>query len=84
MINSVYKIVELVGTSPDSWEEAARSAVKKANKSIDDLRIAQVKMLDIKIGEGDILLYRARVQISFKYINRYIGPEVKIIEGPPT
>ena len=64
---SVYKIIELVGTSPNSWEEAAREVIENATKSLRDLRIAEVNKLDMRIENGKIVEYRARVQISFKY-----------------
>ena len=66
MADSVYKVVELVGTSTTSWEEAAKSAVHAAGKSLRDLRIAEVSTLDMKVGEGDAIVYRARVNLSFK------------------
>lgn len=64
--NSVYKIIELVGTSPTSWEEAAKSAVEKASKSLDDIRIAEVLKLDMRVEDGKVVAYRARVTVSFK------------------
>lgn len=67
MSESVYKIIELVGTSPKSWEEAVQNAVEKAAKSLRDLRIAEVQKLDAKIENGKIIAYRARVSVSFKY-----------------
>ncbi len=68
MPESVYKVIELVGTSPDSWEKAAAAAVDVAAKSLRDLRIAEISDLDLNIGEqGEILAYRAKVKISFKY-----------------
>jgi flavin-binding protein dodecin len=65
--NSVYKIIELVGTSTESWEKAAEAAVNLAAKSLEDLRIAEVSQLDLQIEEGKILAYRAKVKVSFKY-----------------
>jgi flavin-binding protein dodecin len=62
-----YKIIELVGSSPASWEEAAKNAVKTASKTLRDLRIAEVKELDLKIEEGKVVAYRARLHLSFKY-----------------
>jgi dodecin len=62
-----YKIIELVGSSPVSWEEAAKNAVKTASKTLRDLRIAEVKELDLKIEEGKVVAYRARLHLSFKY-----------------
>ncbi|RME27824.1 MAG: dodecin domain-containing protein [Deltaproteobacteria bacterium] len=68
MSESVYKIIELVGTSPNSWEEAARNAIEMAAKSLKDIRIAEVSELDMKIDDGKVVAYRARVKLSFKYI----------------
>ncbi|MCC7162312.1 MAG: dodecin domain-containing protein [Anaerolineae bacterium] len=67
MADSVYKLIELVGTSSESWEQAARNAVETAMKSLKDIRIAEVSKLDMQIEEGKILAYRARVTVSFKY-----------------
>ena len=67
MAESVYTIVELVGTSTESWEHAAAAAVKKASKSLRNLRIAEVVELDMQIDEGRVAAYRARVKVSFKY-----------------
>jgi flavin-binding protein dodecin len=67
MDNSVYKVIELVGTSDKSWEEAAKNAVEMASKSLKNLRIAEVKDLDLKIEDGKVVAYRAKVSISFKY-----------------
>ena len=67
MADSVYKIIELVGTSTDSWEAAAKTAVDRAAKSLRDLRIAEVVELDLKVEGGKIAAYRARVALSFKY-----------------
>jgi flavin-binding protein dodecin len=67
MSSSVYKIIELVGTSDKSWEEAAAAAVAKAGKSLRDLRVAEVTKLDMTIENGQVLRYRARVALSFKY-----------------
>jgi hypothetical protein len=64
---SVYKIIELVGTSPDSWEAAARVAVERASQTLRDLRIAEIAELDMQIEDGKIRAYRARVKVSFKY-----------------
>ncbi len=63
----VYKIVEVIGSSSTSWEDAARSAVKTASKSLRDLRIAEVGKLDVKIEGGKITAFRARLSLSFKY-----------------
>jgi flavin-binding protein dodecin len=67
MAESVYKIIELVGTSPDSWEAAAKAAVEKASQSLRDLRIAEIAELDIQLEDGKIRAYRAKVKVSFKY-----------------
>lgn len=67
MAESIYKIIELVGSSPTSWEEAVNNAVNKAAESLRDLRICEVVKLDTKIENGKIVAYRARVQLSFKY-----------------
>jgi len=63
----VYRVTEIIGTSPTSWEDAARSAIEKASKSLRGLRIAEVSKLDMKIAEGKIVSYRARLSLSFKY-----------------
>ena len=62
-----YKIIELVGSSDVSWEEAAKSAVETANKTLRDLRIAEAKQLDLKIEGGKVVAYRVRLSLSFKY-----------------
>jgi hypothetical protein len=67
MDNSVYKVIELVGTSEVSWEDAAKNAVETAGKSLKNLRIAEVNKLDLRLDEGQVVAYRARVSISFKY-----------------
>jgi flavin-binding protein dodecin len=67
MAESVYKIIELVGTSTESWEKAAAAAVELASKSLRDLRIAEVVQLDMTIEDGKIQTYRAKVKLSFKY-----------------
>ena len=67
MAESVYKVIELVGTSSESWEKAAAGAVKRAAESLRDLRIAEVSNLDIQIRDGKIETYRAKVKVSFKY-----------------
>ena len=66
MSNSVYKVVELIGTSDKSWEEAAKNAVATAGKSLRDLRIAEVGQLDMKVENGQVVAFRARVNLSFK------------------
>jgi dodecin len=67
MSNSVYKIIELIGTSRTSWEDAAKSAVETASKSLRDLRIAEISQLDLKVEDGKVTAYRAKVRVSFKY-----------------
>ncbi len=67
MAESVYKIIELVGTSEESWEKAATAAVARASSSLRDLRIAEVTTLDLQIEDGQVKAYRARVNVSFKY-----------------
>jgi flavin-binding protein dodecin len=67
MEDSVYKIVELVGTSPLSWEDAVKNVVQKAKGSLHDLRVAEVSELDVKIEGGEVVAYRAKVKLSFKY-----------------
>jgi flavin-binding protein dodecin len=67
MAESVYKVIELVGTSTESWEKAAANAVETAAKTLRDLRIAEVIELDMQLEEGKVRTYRARVKVSFKY-----------------
>jgi len=67
MTDSVYKVIELVGTSTESWEQAAAVAVKMASKSLRDLRIAEVVQLDLQIEDGKPVTYRAKLKVSFKY-----------------
>lgn len=67
MAESVYKVIELVGTSPDSWEAAAAAAVARAGSSLRDLRVAEVTRLDLAIEDGKVKAYRAKVNISFKF-----------------
>ncbi len=67
MAESVYKVIELVGTSTTSWEKAAEAAVKRASKSIRDLRIAEVVQLDMQIEEGKSAVFRTKLKVSFKY-----------------
>ncbi len=67
MGESVYKVIELVGTSTESWEKAAMAAVDKASKSLRELRIAEVVELDMQLEDGKVRAYRAKVKISFKY-----------------
>ena len=67
MAESVYKIIDLVGTSDVSWEDAAKNAVETASKTLRELRIAEVSKLDMKVDKGKVIAYRARVKLSFKY-----------------
>jgi flavin-binding protein dodecin len=67
MADSVYKIIELVGTSTDSWEKAAKNAVAQAAKTLRDLRIAEVSELDMQLKNGKVEAYRAKVKLSFKF-----------------
>jgi len=67
MAESVYKVIEIVGTSTESWEKAAKAAIDRAGKSLKDLRIAEVKELDIQLKNGKVEAYRARLKVSFKY-----------------
>jgi flavin-binding protein dodecin len=68
MSDSIYKIIELIGTSEESWENAAKNAIETAGKTLDDLRVAEVSKLDMKVENGKVVAYRARVNISFKYL----------------
>ena len=67
MTESVYKVIELVGSSPESWEKAAAAAVERASESLRDLRIAEVSELDMQITDGKISAYRAKIKVSFKF-----------------
>lgn len=67
MPESVYKVIELIGTSPESWERAAANAVETASKSLRDLRVAEVTEMDMQLEEGRVIAYRAKVKVSFKY-----------------
>lgn len=67
MADSVYKVIELVGSSPDSWEKAAAEAVERAAKSLRDLRIAEVVEMDMQIDDGKVVAYRTKLKVSFKY-----------------
>ena len=67
MADSVYKVVELVGTSDTSWEQAAKNAVETAGESLKNLRIAEITKLDLKVENGKVVAYRAKVSLSFKY-----------------
>jgi len=65
--NAVYRVTDVIGTSPNSWEEAGRNAIKTAAKSLRDLRIAEVTKLDVKVEDGKITQFRTRLSLSFKY-----------------
>ena len=67
MAESVYRVTEVIGTSPDSWEKAAKNAVETASGTLRDLRIAEVVKMDVKIEDGKVLEFRTRLQLSFKY-----------------
>ena len=67
MADSVYKVIQLVGSSSTSWEEAAKNAIEKAGQTLRDLRVAEVEKLDMKVENGKVTAYRARVNLSFKY-----------------
>ncbi len=67
MAESVYKVIQLVGTSTESWEKAAAAAVEKAGKSLRDMRVAQIMDLDMTIKDGKVETYRAKIKVSFKY-----------------
>jgi flavin-binding protein dodecin len=67
MNESVYKIIEIVGTSPESWEKAASSAVERASKTLRDLRVAEVTQLDMQLKDGRVEAYRAKLKVSFKF-----------------
>ena len=68
MADSVYKVIQLVGSSSTSWEDAAKDAVETAGKSLKDLRVAEIEKLDMKVENGKVTAFRARVNLSFKYI----------------
>ncbi|HEY5574041.1 MAG TPA: dodecin family protein [Anaerolineales bacterium] len=67
MPDSVYKVIELIGTSPESWEKAAANAVETASKTLRDLRVAEVTEMDVQLEDGKVIAYRAKVKVSFKY-----------------
>lgn len=66
-MESIYKVIELIGTSPNSWEDAAKNAVETAGKTLKDLRIAEVQEFDMKVEDGKVAAYRVKVKVSFKY-----------------
>ena len=67
MTDSVYKVIEIVGTSTESWEKAARTAVERASQSLRDLRVAEVVELDLQLNDGKVEAYRAKIKVSFKF-----------------
>ncbi|MGH2747669.1 MAG: dodecin family protein [Actinomycetota bacterium] len=67
MAESVYKVIELVGTSTESWEKAATAAVERASRTLRDLRVAEIALLDMHLEDGKVQAYRAKVKVSFKY-----------------
>ena len=67
MSESVYKVIELVGTSTESWEKAAKAAVDRAAQTLRDLRVAEISQLDMQLADGKVAAYRAKVKVSFKY-----------------
>jgi hypothetical protein len=67
MAESVYKVIELIGTSTTSWEKAAEAAIKRASQTLRDLRVAEVVLLDMALADGKIEAYRAKIRVSFKY-----------------
>ena len=67
MADSIYKVIQLVGSSATSWEDAAKNAVEKAGQTLRDLRVAEIEKLDMKVEDGKVTSYRARVNLSFKY-----------------
>jgi hypothetical protein len=67
MANSVYKVIEIIGSSPESWEKAAASAVELASKSLRDLRVAEVEQLDMALEKGKVAAYRVKLKVSFKF-----------------
>ena len=67
MADSVYKVITLIGTSTESWEKAAAVAVERASQTLEDLRVAEVKELDMQLENGKVIAYRAKVKVSFKY-----------------
>lgn len=69
MAESVYKVIELIGTSTESWEKAAAAAIARASKTVRDLRVAEISELDMQLDNGKVEAYRAKVRVSFKYEN---------------
>lgn len=75
MADSVYKVITLIGTSTESWERAAAAAVQRASETLEDLRVAEVRELDMLLEEGNVIMYRAKVRVSFKYRETERGEE---------
>ncbi|MBT4089261.1 MAG: dodecin domain-containing protein [Deltaproteobacteria bacterium] len=69
MSESVYKVIELIGTSETSWEEAAKVALERANKTLKDLRVAEVTSMDVKLEDGKVTAFRTKLSVSFKYLD---------------
>jgi len=69
MSDSVYKVIELIGTSETSWEEAAKVAIERANKTLKDLRVAEVTSQDVKLEDGKVTAFRTKLAVSFKYLD---------------
>jgi len=69
MSESVYKVIELIGTSEVSWEDAAKVALDRANKTLKDLRVAEVTSMDVKIEDGKVTAFRTKLSVSFKYLD---------------
>lgn len=67
MSDSVYKVIELVGTSKESWEKAATNAIERASRSLRDLRVAEIRELDLQLEDGKVVAFRAKVKVSFKF-----------------
>ena len=66
-MNNIYKVIEIIGSSAKSWEDAAKNAVEVAAKTLDEIRVAEVKELDMRVEKGKVVEYRAKLRISFKY-----------------
>ncbi len=66
-MDSVYKVIEIIGSSPKSWEDAAKNAIETATKSLQDIRVAEIKEFDLKLEDGKIVSYRTKLHVSFKY-----------------
>ena len=67
-MDTIYKVIEIIGSSEKSWEDAAKSAVESASKSLKELRVAEVKELDLSIDEGNKIIFRTKLKVSFKYV----------------